>query len=80
MYAVCSVFSFVPFSTPPKSCFRLNHARKAWNRCFHSRFSSEEIILGYFFTEMSACVVVRGRGYFVESSLPFRRGSRVEGN
>ena len=47
--AVCSVFSFVLFSTPPKSFFHLNHARKAWNRCFHSRFSSEAIILGFFY-------------------------------
>ena len=53
---------------PPKSFFRLNHVRKAWNRCFHSRFSSEAIILGFFFTETSACVVVGDRGYFVESS------------
>ena len=49
IYAVCSVFSFVLFSTPPKSFFRLNHVRKAWNRCFHSRFSSEAIVLGIVF-------------------------------
>ena len=30
-YAVCSVFSFVLFSTSPGSFFRLNHVRKAWN-------------------------------------------------
>ena len=47
IYAVCSVFSFVLFSTPPKSFFRLNLVKKAWNRCFHSRFSSEAIILGF---------------------------------
>ena len=68
IYAVCSVFSFVLFSTPPKSFFRVNHVRKSWNRCFHSRFSFEAIILGFFFTETSACVGVGDRGYFVESS------------
>ena len=31
IYAVCSVFSFVLFSTSPRSFFRLNHIRKAWN-------------------------------------------------
>ena len=31
IYAVCSVFSFVLFSTSPRSFFRLNHVRKAWN-------------------------------------------------
>ena len=67
IYAVCSVFSFVLFSTPPKSFFLLNHVRKVWNRSFHSRFSCEAIILGYFFTE-TACVVVGDCGYFVESS------------
>ena len=67
IYAVCSVFSFILFPTPPKSFFRLNHVRKAWNRCFHSRFSSEAIILGFFFTETSACVAVGDLGYFVES-------------
>ena len=36
--AVCSVFSFVLFSIPPKSFFRLNHIRKAWNRCFDFPF------------------------------------------
>ena len=29
--AVCSVFSFVHLSTSPRSFFRLNHVRKAWN-------------------------------------------------
>ena len=28
IYAVCSVFSFVLFSTSPRSFFRLNHVRK----------------------------------------------------
>ena len=31
IYAVCSVCSFVLFSTSPKSFFRLNHVRKGWN-------------------------------------------------
>ena len=31
IYAVCPVFSFVLFSTSPRSFFRLNHVRKAWN-------------------------------------------------
>ena len=31
IYTVCSVFSFVLFSTSPRSFFRLNHVRKAWN-------------------------------------------------
>ena len=31
LMSVCSVFSFVLFSTSPRSFFRLNHARKAWN-------------------------------------------------
>ena len=48
IYAVCSVFPFVLFSTPPRSFFHLNHVRKAWNRCSHSRFSSQAIILGFF--------------------------------
>ena len=54
-YAVCSVFSFVLFSTPPKSFFLLNHVRKAWNRCFQSRFSSEAIILGFFYLNVGLC-------------------------
>ena len=29
--AVCSVFSSILFSTSPRSFFRLNHVRKAWN-------------------------------------------------
>ena len=41
-------FSFVLFSTSPRSFFRLNHVRKAWNECSHSRFSSEVIILCFF--------------------------------
>ena len=45
IYAVCSVFSFVLFSTSPRSFFRLKHARKAWNLCSHSTFSSEVVIL-----------------------------------
>ena len=31
IYAVCSVFSFALFSTSPRSFFRLNHVREAWN-------------------------------------------------
>ena len=31
IYAVCSVFSFVLFSTSPRSFFRLNHVRTVWN-------------------------------------------------
>ena len=58
IYAICSVFSFVLFSTPPKSFFRLNHVRKAWNRCSHSRFSSEAIILGFFDVGLCCCCVV----------------------
>ena len=55
IYAVCSVFSFVLFSTPPRSFFRLNHVRKAWNRCSQSRFSSKAIILGYFDRNVGLC-------------------------
>ena len=32
IYAACSVFSFVLYSNPPKSFFRLNRVRKVWNR------------------------------------------------
>ena len=31
IYAVCSVFSFVLFSTSPRSFFRQNYVRKVWN-------------------------------------------------
>ena len=67
IYAVCSVL----FSTPPKSFFCLNHVRKAWNRCFHSRFSSEAIILGFFFFFLPKRWLVllwATVGYFAESS------------
>ena len=69
IYAVCSVFSFVLFSTPPRSFFRLNHVRKVWNRCSHSRFSSEAIILGFFDRNGGLCcpcfaVAMGDRGFF----------------
>ena len=63
-----SVLFFLSFCFLPRRShfFRLNHVRKAWNRCFHSRFSSEAIFMGFFFTETSACVVVgdRNSGFF----------------
>ena len=68
IYAVCSVFSFVLFSSPPKSFFRLNHVRKAWNRCFHSRFSSEAIILGFFLPKRRLVLLWATVAHFVESS------------
>ena len=49
IYAASSVFSFVLFSTSPRSIFRLNHVRKAWSLCSHSRFSSEVTIKRFFF-------------------------------
>ena len=55
IYAVCSVFSFVLFSTSPRSFFRVNHIRKAWNKCSHSRFSSEVIILWFFYPNVGLC-------------------------
>ena len=69
MYVVCSVFSFVLFSTPPGSFFRLNHVRKVWIRCYHSRLSFEAIILRLFDQNVGLCCSSGNRGYFVESSL-----------
>ena len=54
-YPVCSVFSFVPFSSPPSSFFRLNHVRKVRKRCSHSKFSSEAIILRFFDRNVGLC-------------------------
>ena len=54
-YPVCSVFSFVLFSSPPSLSFRLNHVRKVRKRCSHSRFSSEAIILRFFDRNIGLC-------------------------
>ena len=55
VYAVCSVFSFVLFSSPPRSFFRLNHVRKVRKRCSHSRFSFQATILGVFDRNVGLC-------------------------
>ena len=67
-FNICCLFclhtyinSFVLFSTPLKSFFRLNHVRRAWNRCFHSRFSSEAIIQGFFYRNVGLCCCGRPR-------------------
>ena len=49
-------FSFVLFSNPPRSFFRLNHVRKVRKRCSHSRFSFQQQFWE-FLTEALACVV-----------------------
>ena len=72
-YPVCSVFSFVLFSSPPSLSFRLNHGRKVRKRCSHSRFSSEAIMLQFFDRNVRLCcscflVAVGDCGNFVESS------------
>ena len=54
-YPVCSVFSFVLFSSPPSLSFRLNHVRKVRKRCSHSRFSSGAIILRFFDRNVCLC-------------------------
>ena len=53
---VCSVFSFVLLSLARKvHFFRQNHVRKVRERCFHSRFSSEAIILRFFDRNVGLC-------------------------
>ena len=61
-------FSFVPVSNPQRSFFRLNHIKKVRKRCFHSRFSLQAIILGFFDRNVGLCscfsVAIGDRGYF----------------
>ena len=62
-------FSFVLFSSPPRSLFRLNHVRKVRTTCSHSRFSLQAIILGFFYRSVGLCcscfsVAMGDRGYF----------------
>jgi len=66
---VCSVFPFVLVSSPPRSFFRLNHVKKIWKRCYHSRLSFQAIILGFFDRNVRLCcscfsVAIGDRGYF----------------
>lgn len=49
-------FFFRSLFYPAKEC-RLNYIRKVRKRCSHSRFSSQVIILAFFLTETSACVM-----------------------
>ena len=71
-YAVCSVFSFVLFSNPPRSFFRLNHLRKVRKRCSHSRFSFQTTILGVFDRSVGLCCscfsVANGRRNYLSQS------------
>ena len=77
LYVVCFVFSFVLFSNPPRSFFRLNHARKAWNRCSHSRFSSDAIILGFFDRNVNVGLCCCGRLWlFISLSQAMTRGEK----
>ena len=51
-----ALFFFRSLFYPAKEC-RLNYIRKVRKRCSHSRFSSQVIILAFFLTETSACVM-----------------------
>ena len=72
-YAVCSVFSFVLFSSPPRSFFRLNHVRKVRKRCSHSRFSFQATILGVFDRSVCLCCscfsVANGRRNYLSQAM-----------
>ena len=62
-------FSFVLFSSPPRSFFRLNHVRKVRKRCSRSWFSFQATILGFFDRNVGLCfsrfsVAMGDRGYF----------------
>ena len=62
------IFSFVIFSNPPRSLFSLNHVRKVQERCSHSRFSFQAIILEFFDRNVGLCcscflVAMGDRGY-----------------
>ena len=48
-------FSFLLFSSPPRSFFRLNQVRNVQKRCSHSRFSFQAIILGFFDWNVGLC-------------------------
>ena len=57
MYAVCSVFSFILFSTSQRTFFRLNHLRKARKRYSYSMFSSQAISLDVLDQNVALCYV-----------------------
>ena len=70
-------FSFVLVSSPPRSFFLLNHVKKVWKRCPHSRFSFQAIILRFFHQNVGLCcscfsVAMGDSATFVESSYDAR--------